>query len=112
MVLSLASEGHDTTCYCSDVVSITKRYFTSLPSVRSWYFVECVACDQLDFTAGWASASQGLPGRRRRSSGWLRNEAVTENSLPANRLQSDLWPMKTSRALAFGQQRRIIIKVD
>ena len=42
-----------------------------------------------------------LPRRQRGSSGWLRNEAVTENSLPANRLQSDLWPIKTFGALAF-----------
>ena len=35
MVPNLASEGHDTTCYRSDAVSITKRYFTSLLSVRS-----------------------------------------------------------------------------
>src|SRR4029077_9181184 len=31
---SLAAEGHNTTCYCSDVVSITKRYFTLLLRVR------------------------------------------------------------------------------
>jgi len=44
---SLAAEGHNTTCYCSNVVSITKRYFTLLLRV-----VERVARGQFDFTAG------------------------------------------------------------
>ena len=64
-------------------------------------FVELVDRDQLDFTAAWASAGK-LPGRRRGSSSWLRNEAVTENSLPANRLQFDLFANEhLSRTLCY-----------
>jgi hypothetical protein len=36
-----------------------------------------------------------------RNNGWLGNEAVTENPLPANHLRSDLWAVKGFSALAF-----------
>ena len=49
MVPNLASEGHDTTCYCSDGMSITKRYFISLLSVRS--------CVSLNFSIAISSIS-------------------------------------------------------